>query len=481
MAYYRSLPEWAVFPLPNLREIDTPMGFMPATPDSSGITKSHLPAIHSVCKSKNAFLFLRPSTTATMRLIDAGFATKSMDIHDKSSDWGLTSGFVPIDQAFSKKKIGVPNPTIHPHGHGQALPVQLSFTPTQMSTLQGQGHFEKTTRHNETPEEVIFHSTGNTDVEFLWKKTTMKVYWRWRNRTPNAEVPMWVWGYNNVPVTGDYDMWMVVPHISEVAGQKNIMSVKDAHGRSAASGFTIALIPALNAACGAVDKPVFNHGAEAQNFSFTQELDRYLALFCPGLLAPIMVPRMVLSAVLHDLLRHGYVAVLNPKWRNGSTLGIEDMGYAPAGEHASGAVKAGKGALDELKSNAASRIALAWKQKKGTVDSELSAAMTQRADKWHQRYELLRFFRAIANMPDQQHRNLLMPDEAFPSSGPGSAEDTRELARQLAREIENGFGRTGFVEEGGHLTPVDATHAPIESGRVSKLIDRWEQLTTNRI
>jgi enamine deaminase RidA (YjgF/YER057c/UK114 family) len=53
-----------------------------------------------------------------MRLIDAGFATKSMDIHDKSSDWGLTSGLVPIDQAFSKALKGQPNEHLHPHAHG---------------------------------------------------------------------------------------------------------------------------------------------------------------------------------------------------------------------------------------------------------------------------------------------------------------------------------------------------------------------------
>src|SRR5690606_11502130 len=92
--------------------------FIPATPEKSGVVKQHIRDIHWVCQNLNTFLFVRPSTVATMRLIDAGFATKSMDIHDKSSDWGLTSGFVPVDQAFSKKLNGDPNPKIHPHGHG---------------------------------------------------------------------------------------------------------------------------------------------------------------------------------------------------------------------------------------------------------------------------------------------------------------------------------------------------------------------------
>lgn len=88
--------------------------FTPATPNLSGIVQTHLQAIHRVCQREDTFLFVRPSTPATMRLIAAGFATKSMDIHDKSSDWGLTQGLVPVDQAFSKNRTGFPNPAIHP-------------------------------------------------------------------------------------------------------------------------------------------------------------------------------------------------------------------------------------------------------------------------------------------------------------------------------------------------------------------------------
>ena len=414
-----------------------------------------------------------------MRLIDAGFATKSMDIHDKSSDWGLTSGFVPIDQAFSKKKIGQPNDAMVPHGHGDAQAVQLSFSQGQLTSLLSKGHFEKTTKVGESTETWKFQSSENSKVDFFWNVKSGKVTWKWRDRE-KAEVPVWVWGYNGIPVTGDYDMWMVVPHVSEVSGQKNILSVKDSHGRSAASGFTIALIPALNSACGRPKNPVFNHGAEAQNFSFTQELDRYLALFCPGTQTPIMVPRMVLPGVLHDLLRHGYVAVINPKWRSGSTLGIEDMGAAAAEGQKSGIVKAGTDALGELKKNAASRIAVAWKKHKGSLDESFELELSKRLGQWKQRYEMLRFFRALANTPEQQNRNLILPDEAFPKSGAGSAEDTRELARQLALETEEAFGRVGFVEEDGHLTPVDATLTPVERNKVSKLVERWEELTSGK-
>ena len=51
-----------------------------ATPRNTGITADHLVAIHRACRAEDTFLFIRPSEVATMRLIQQGFATKSMDI-----------------------------------------------------------------------------------------------------------------------------------------------------------------------------------------------------------------------------------------------------------------------------------------------------------------------------------------------------------------------------------------------------------------
>jgi hypothetical protein len=145
--------------------------FERATPETSGVVQAHLRHIHRVCEMLNTFVFIRPSTVPTMRLIRAGFATKSMDIHDKSSDWGLTSGFVPVDQAFSKKQSNPPKPDIHPHGHGAAQAVHLKFTANQFTELWGARHFEHTTEVqapqppcHQSPDYRHFHSTKNNDV-----------------------------------------------------------------------------------------------------------------------------------------------------------------------------------------------------------------------------------------------------------------------------------------------------------------------------
>jgi hypothetical protein len=94
----------------------------PVASESNGVAQDHILAIAEVCREQNTFLFVRPSEMATVRLIKQGFATKSMDIHEKSSDWGLHAGLVPEDPALSKLP-GTPNATIQPSAHGLAQSV----------------------------------------------------------------------------------------------------------------------------------------------------------------------------------------------------------------------------------------------------------------------------------------------------------------------------------------------------------------------
>ena len=450
-----------------------PANFMAATPSTSGVVASHLAAVHAACRAANTFLFLRPSTVPTMRLIDAGFATKSMDVHDKSSDWGLTSGLVPCDQAFSKALKGQPDAAPHYHGHGRAQVIHLSLGNGVFEKLHGQNHFEFLSEIQSGPGVDThgiqnyrhFHCPAkNGNVHFAMERSSGKVFWYWRTASPTQDpaklVPVFVWGYDGVPVTGDYDMWMVAPHISKVSGKTSIHSIKDAHGRSAASGFTSSFIAQLNAACNRVTKPVFNHGAEAQNVSFTQAMDRRLALFSPGSLQPVMIPRLVLPGVLHDLLLHGYLVIRNPKWLSGCTLGIEDMAEAEAQFPDDGAVKGGVAAKRQLETNAANRIKqVLFKKGDGTG--------------WQERYAQLRYFRAIGRTADVNEisERLLLPDSAFPKWGPGSEADVRSEVQRIAREAEAAFGRTGFVKEDGHVSPVDQS----KSGpSVSDLRRFWE-------
>lgn len=278
-----------------------------------------------------------------MELIAKGYATKSMDVHDKSSNWGLTAGMVPVDPRFSKEKKGQPirqeNQLKKSSGAAQSIPLRLEEEVLMLFTSKNKvrQQYSQTCPcpcGNSMTEFEHYQADGDHDFCFLRRKETKEVLWCYRfPRGGQEQVPIYVWAYKVggkwTPVTGDYDMWLVAPHLT-TCGDLDIKSVVDTHGRSAASEFTQELIRELNVACNRGDNHVFHHGAEAQNFSFTQKLpmDKPLPVFCPGEHYPFMIEPERLPHLVFNILSHGYLATINPKWRNGVTLGIEDTAYA---------------------------------------------------------------------------------------------------------------------------------------------------------
>ena len=74
----------------------------PMTPGESGIAQAHIDKLQKYVNHFQVALFVRVSTADTMELIESTeFSTKSVDVHDKSSDWGPHRGTVPVDPFFS--------------------------------------------------------------------------------------------------------------------------------------------------------------------------------------------------------------------------------------------------------------------------------------------------------------------------------------------------------------------------------------------
>jgi hypothetical protein len=192
-----------------------------------------------------------------------------MDIHDKSSDWGPASGFVPCDPAFSKALKGSPNPNIHPHEHGDAKPVQLCLTDALASPTSNPKLAAAPGVATPTVKFVKANPDGPGPKSKVFKLEKKSAEWAVSWMNGDAAVPLYVWGYNTAkgvkPVTGDYDLWMVAPHIENWSEHTQIMGVKDSHGESGATRFITWLLAKLNAECGRSDNHVFHHGAESQN------------------------------------------------------------------------------------------------------------------------------------------------------------------------------------------------------------------------
>jgi Anthrax toxin LF subunit len=323
------------------------------------MTEAHIAAVKMVCQKRDLFLFLRPSEVDSVLLIKAGYATKSMDVHHKSSNWGPMAGFVPCDPAFSKKFDGIPDPSPAPHGHDEAEPVQLFITNELLEYFLAEkklapvedvafsegvlaaGHLrpagalvksviDKARAEGNTGAQFSFYRATPAPAPGMPKFVTETVFalkrkgdsWLVWFLSPVPQghkmVPLWVFGYKNkrgelLPVTGDYDIWMAAPHARWWKLHSQAVAVRDSHGSSAATMFNTWLIEELNRHC-CGDKPdVFNHGAEAQNYGFTQSLDANLVMIGPMGTAR-MVGRSDLPAILAEIQLYGYMVIINKRW-----------------------------------------------------------------------------------------------------------------------------------------------------------------------
>jgi hypothetical protein len=331
---------------------------MSVSDKDSGIVDSHIKNLEATAASENTFIFVRPTEFDSTILIRAGYATKSMDVHHKSSNWGPMAGFVPCDPAFSKKCEGKPNPQEQEHKHGDAHPVQLALKASLLSEHQkiefqtayllapaggdkldvpwiakrqvakgavatARARFEAFQTIGHIPEHKFCTAKpadfGNKATLFclIEKAGDWLVYWvKWDGEIGRL-YPLRVFAYPQKgllnPVTGDYDLWMVGPHFKHFDDHLVVRLEKDSHGSSAASPYTLSLIGKMNANCGRKDNPVFNHGAEAQNYGFTQALDWNLAMFTPSGQSR-MVRMNQMPGILADLHQAGYLVVWNKRY-----------------------------------------------------------------------------------------------------------------------------------------------------------------------
>lgn len=325
------------------------------TETESNIVSTHISGIERVTRDKNLFLFIRKGTKESCALIKSDkFPTKSMDVHDKSSDWGPMSGLVPCDPFFCKKNEGVPKPDkkadrYHANVHGTEKPVHLPHYPeiirmSGMQPLVGYAlvgeqvmllsssraavaewkHIQRI-RTNSIVEPQFFTATKNgrqTDFCILENK----VYWiKWTSgsRSAGGEIfPVWVWAYPNGPVTGDYDLWMVCPHWKQWKEHSTASIHKDSHTKGEKEGSAVTelikeLIGELNSSCQRSRFPVFRHGAESQNYGFTQSLDDSFLMFTPGgTSAEIkqLAKDSHMAEVLADIQDSGYLVYWNKRY-----------------------------------------------------------------------------------------------------------------------------------------------------------------------
>lgn len=201
--------------------------------EKSGLVNSHIDAFKQEAIKNNYYLLFRPVNLLSTSLIEAGAATKGLNVHGKSSDWGPMAGYIPFDQDLSKKhsdqeavqKGNRDNEhSLHHYGDIHKVPLQLSqkrvheLTEKNLLTVNDKG--DVTINANVKGAQVYEFRLNEQNnhsfaVEYRVKsgqKTVLGESFDWR--------PIYVMGQEvdgvAKPLTADYDMFAICPKLEKL-------------------------------------------------------------------------------------------------------------------------------------------------------------------------------------------------------------------------------------------------------------------------
>jgi hypothetical protein len=230
----------------------------------------HRIALQNLATTLDSVFVIRVSDATSTKLVKAKvYRTKGLDVHDKSSNWGPVAGFVPTDLFFNKQSgnLGLnsatmPSPEVDIHAHAKDIltfdtklnTVQLYLSPELRDDFMKSNKEAKCPLHdNEVCPEgstcVVSarpeknQPNKNKCVIFCFKtveaegKIDVSYYLNGENTFPgeiepstcdgyltdvtiaNQEGsfhPLKVWAYDSEPITGDMDVWGILPRLQSV-------------------------------------------------------------------------------------------------------------------------------------------------------------------------------------------------------------------------------------------------------------------------
>lgn len=299
--------------------------------DEVGIVTQHLKVLRQFATDNSCIIGIRPVDKMATSLIAHGHPTKNLHIKGKSASWGPQAGMICVDQRFSKlenaqreaeKFTEKTRQCIADH-HAVAVPLTVSRARldellahkildwVSLETLQGtrkltakgpSGEFylfdAKRTEHGGETVYLITHQGKNLEV-----------------LAPRADAK---------PLTADYDLMVVGPHLCDLGPQDNFRKEDIVDGAGHDIGISSnrinAMIVRLNKALvGDGGEPLIHHGPDSANPAAAPDTN-YPATFA----LPCRIGSFDELCVIHDpkelatLFQQakdsGYHVPLNPLW-----------------------------------------------------------------------------------------------------------------------------------------------------------------------
>ncbi|WP_176526239.1 anthrax toxin-like adenylyl cyclase domain-containing protein [Bacillus cereus] len=298
--------------------------------EGSGLVPEHIDKFKQVSKDLNTYIFFRPVNKLATSLIKNGAATKGMNVHGKSSDWGPAAGYIPLDQDLSKKhgKKGAVEDgnkankeSLEKHKE-DINKIPLRIDQARINELEKEDILKIGEKVNENGKTFSSLITKNEIYEFRINTSSDEVEYRTKPGKTSILGESFGWKKVEVmakningdskPLTADYDMFALAPGLQEIKKRiptdeweqavtdkkpleklKNITNLLIKYGlerksdteKGSLTQWQKEMIDDLNTAAkdaGYTGGTVVNHGTEQDNIDFPEKDDEIFVVTPDG-------------------------------------------------------------------------------------------------------------------------------------------------------------------------------------------------------
>ncbi|MYM59194.1 hypothetical protein GTG28_08160 [Vibrio sp. OCN044] len=347
------------------------MYFGDSAVQQSGIVPAHKNIIINTAKRHDCIVMIRPVNPLSTALIEEGYATKDLHVKGKSSDWGPQAGFICCDQSYSKlvhkgqveiEKFNRKVTESIRDGYAKAVPLLISGERLQSLINQQMLHvisksegYIKVTSHGKPHQGFIlypnermpiseyahFYRRYHADILPMLKVMPhlKKGYWVMTKGQKIEPLMVLAEPSNSVPLTADYDLFCVAPHLSQFSSEKptrlkpvvklvqSALAQKERRIVDADLGkishLTQEVKQEINQKASA--SHLIHHGCEVDNP--VTELDYPITAFTPWEQVVGASNQQELQTLAKDMLKLGYIFYPNRLWSQ--TGQVNSSGASP--------------------------------------------------------------------------------------------------------------------------------------------------------
>jgi hypothetical protein len=206
--------------------------------DDTGVVMSDLPRLQKLSYQYNTIVGIRPVDRFATGLIEEGYETKGFHVKGKSASWGPQAGLICADQHFSKlegadpARIGKFNAAVQTSLQSrEVVKVPLALSSGRLETLNQLGAISPMSAPDANGVRT-FTATAPSGKQYRFEATPLKGSGEQRFTITSEGKPIDVLAPTTPgakPLTADYDLLAVAPHISDVGPQDNLPVPDVAH------------------------------------------------------------------------------------------------------------------------------------------------------------------------------------------------------------------------------------------------------------